>query len=230
MEPIKITVVSTSLSTPQVFMSSSSNLGELKSELRSKDIDIQDKTFKEGVTKIELVSDTTELPRFKADGTAIPELVIMMTGTTKKIKSGAGRQEILAIVKRMVSEDPSLKAVFGNYTIRTSADLEILITKYSKVTPRHIAPCVSEALASKETATKNPTLNLSDYIKKTEVIALLEDAITTLKGEVKVAPIEIPKVEKCCQAEELPKEKAPVALTSGFSAAELARMTGELED
>src|SRR5690606_34122384 len=58
------------------------------------------KSLREGNLKIELLSDETELPRVKADGTPVEELFIMISEPNNKIKSG-----IIGIIHVMSEEN-----------------------------------------------------------------------------------------------------------------------------
>lgn len=95
MEKRKITVVSTKTMDKKVILSGAETLGELKSELIAEGMDLTDLTFYEGISKTELISDESFLPKDlpyinrKTGETIITnELVFMLTMPNKKIKSG----------------------------------------------------------------------------------------------------------------------------------------------
>lgn len=84
---IKITVASNSIN-PFTFMFEGTTVGELRTFLSNNNILTIGKSLREGNLKIELLSDETELPRVKADGTPVEELFIMISEPNNKIKSG----------------------------------------------------------------------------------------------------------------------------------------------
>lgn len=98
---IKITVASNSIN-PFTFMFEGTTVGELRTFLSNNNIVTTGKSLREGNLKIELLSDETELPRVKADGTPVEELFIMISEPNNKIKSG-----IIGIIHVMSGEDES---------------------------------------------------------------------------------------------------------------------------
>lgn len=89
MESRKITIVLTKEQTKKVIMSSAETLGELKEDLTTNGIDYTDMTFYEGLSKTELKSDSSILPKdVPYKDRVTNELVFMITNANKKISSG----------------------------------------------------------------------------------------------------------------------------------------------
>lgn len=80
-------------------------------------------TFTEGITRIELISDESQLPthvRFK--GTFTNSLVMLLTNTTKNIASGAGdRKTAYELIKQMGLQD-TIKEIYGKNFTQVSTD------------------------------------------------------------------------------------------------------------
>jgi hypothetical protein len=127
MEQRKITVFTSKEQKKTVIMTSATTLAELKSDLRSNGINYANMDFFEGVSKTKLMADDSQLPQnvpFK--GATTNELVVMLSDTNKKIKSGAdmSRSDAFAEIKNKGLQD-AVKAHFGgrNYTQVSTLDL-----------------------------------------------------------------------------------------------------------
>ena len=123
MEARKITIVSTKTQKKSVIMSTAETLGQLKSDLAAANIDYSDMTFYEGLTKTELKSDDSVLPKEvpytnRATGTTITtnELVFMLTNTNKKIKSGVSRKEVYQMIKDRNLTEACIDKYYKNFT------------------------------------------------------------------------------------------------------------------
>ena len=100
----KITVLVESTQSKVVFESNATTLGELKNELREKQVRYDsDCVFKEAASKTILTSDESVLPsNIPWKGQVTNDLVFMVTAPQKKIKSGAmDRKEAYARVKEL---------------------------------------------------------------------------------------------------------------------------------
>lgn len=138
MQSRKITIVSTKTQSKKVIMSSATTLAELKSDLRTNNIDYENMTFFEGTSKVELKNDDSVLPHdIPYKGTITNELVFMLTNTNKKIKSGAmSRMEAYNAIKSMSLQDACLKNFGKNFTMCKTADLIDLIERCKNNTPQ----------------------------------------------------------------------------------------------
>ncbi len=128
-----IIVWSTKTQQKQVVSTGAETLAELKADLQAANIDIKDMTFYEGLTKTELKSDASLLPKdVNYKGTVTNELVIMLTVVNNKISSGRAltRPEVYREMKRNPFLADRCKAVFGRpYTQVSTAELEALINR-----------------------------------------------------------------------------------------------------
>lgn len=100
----KITVLVESTQSKVVFESNATTLGELKNELREKQVRYDsDCVFKEAASKTILTSDESVLPsNIPWKGQVTNDLVFMVTAPQKKIRSGAmDRKEAYARVKEL---------------------------------------------------------------------------------------------------------------------------------
>ena len=138
MEQRKITVFTSKEQKKTVIMTSATTLAELKSDLRTNGINYANMDFFEGVSKTKLMADDSQLPQdvpFK--GATTNELVVMLSDTNKKIKSGAAsRNDCFSEIKRLGLQD-AVKSHFGgrNYTqVSTGNLVEFLENSAPKAT------------------------------------------------------------------------------------------------
>lgn len=103
MEPRKIYVVDTRRE-KSIIMTGAETLGELKSALNENGIEYDGMTFFEGYSAVELKDDSSQLPTNvkKRNGETTNELLIMITNSSKKIKSGAisNRASVYNLIKK----------------------------------------------------------------------------------------------------------------------------------
>ena len=100
----KVTVLVESTQSKVVFESNATTLGELKNELREKQVRYDsDCVFKEAASKTILTSDESVLPsNIPWKGQVTNDLVFMVTAPQKKIKSGAmDRKEAYVRVREL---------------------------------------------------------------------------------------------------------------------------------
>lgn len=131
----KITVLVESTQSKHVLQSNATTLGELKDELRDKNISFNsDDVFKEGLSKTVLTTDESILPsNIPWRGEVTNDLIFMITAPQKKIKSGAmTRLEVYAEVKRLKLQDTISKKVGKNFTQCSTAVLLTFIDEASK--------------------------------------------------------------------------------------------------
>lgn len=131
----KITVLVESTQSKHVLQSNATTLGELKDELREKNISFNsDDVFKEGMSKTVLTTDESILPsNIPWRGEVTNDLIFMVTAPQKKIKSGVmTRAEVYAEVKRLNLQDTISKKVGKNFTQCSTAVLLTFIDEASK--------------------------------------------------------------------------------------------------
>lgn len=141
METRKITIISTRNQSKNVIMSAAATLGELKTDLRQANIDYQNMTFYEGLSKTELKDDRAILPHnIPYKGQITNELVFMLTTTNKKIRSGANmsRAEIYNLIKAQGLKDECMKRFGKNFTMCKTVDLIALIMENAKSAPKTV--------------------------------------------------------------------------------------------
>ena len=133
METRKITVISTRTQNdePQVIETNASTLGELKAVFDEKGIDYSGMSIFEGLTKVELMDDSSVLPHdINRRGVVTNDLVIMLTNTNKRIKSGmTSRTELYSKIKQYGLEE-KCREYGKNYTVLSNEVLEKVIYDY----------------------------------------------------------------------------------------------------
>lgn len=134
MEVREIVVVETKNQRKSVIMSSAVTLGELKVDLDKANIDYRDMSFHEGISKTELMDNSSTLPHdIPYKGTTTNKLVFMLTNTNKKIKSGAEmcRAEAYKMVKDLGLQSECIKQFGKNFTMCKTSDIVNLINEYA---------------------------------------------------------------------------------------------------
>lgn len=145
----KVTVLVESTQSKVVFESNATTLGELKNELRERQVRYDsDCVFKEAASKTILASDESILPsNIPWKGQVTNDLVFMVTAPQKKIKSGVmDRKEAYAKVKELGLQGKIQEHEGKNFTQCSTAVLISYIEKkeragenVSKKTPAPIA-------------------------------------------------------------------------------------------
>lgn len=142
METRKIYVVDTRRE-KSIIMTGAETLGELKTALTENGIEYDGMTFFEGYSAVELKDDSSQLPTNvkKRNGETTNELLIMITNSSKKIKSGATPKQVgsdRAGMFRYIKEHNLAKEIrehFGRpYTQVSTAELISFVKelKYSE--------------------------------------------------------------------------------------------------
>ena len=129
---------------------SATTLGELKADLRAAGIDYHGMTFTEGISKTQLLDDTTQLPQnVMYKGQPTNNLVILLTNTKKNIASGTmSRKEVYQTIKDNNLQD-AVKEEFGrSFTQVPTSDLLVFLAQDGNAE-------VTETLNDKPTDTEN---------------------------------------------------------------------------
>ena len=153
----KITVLVESTQSKHVLQSNATTLGELKDELREKNISFNpDDVFKEGMSKTVLTTDESILPsNIPWRGEVTNDLIFMVTAPQKKIKSGVmTRAEVYAEIKRLKLQDTIIKKVGKNFTQCSTAVLLTFIDEASKNSCETKTPA---PVAKEKKVKSNPT-------------------------------------------------------------------------
>lgn len=153
----KITVLVESTQSKHVLQSNATTLGELKDELREKNISFNpDDVFKEGMSKTVLTTDESILPsNIPWRGEVTNDLIFMVTAPQKKIKSGdMTRAEVYAEVKRLNLQDTISKKMGKNFTQCATAVLLTFIDEASKNSCETKTPA---PVAKEKKVKSNPT-------------------------------------------------------------------------
>lgn len=160
----KITVLVESTQSKHVLQSNATTLGELKDELREKNISFNsDDVFKEGMSKTVLTTDESILPsNIPWRGEITNDLIFMVTAPQKKIKSGVmTRAEVYAEVKRLNLQDTISKKVGKNFTQCSTATLLTFIDEASKNSCETKTPA---PVAKEKKVKSNPTPEMVESV------------------------------------------------------------------
>lgn len=157
----KVTVLVESTQSKVVFESNATTLGELKNELRERQVRYDsDCVFKEAASKTTLTSDESILPsNIPWKGQVTNDLVFMVTAPQKRIKSGAiDRKEAYARVKELGLQGKIQEHEGKNFTQCSTAILISYIEKeekkVAKKTPKHTpAPIAKEKVVKADAHT-----------------------------------------------------------------------------
>lgn len=157
----KVTVLVESTQSKVVFESNATTLGELKNELREKQVRYDsDCVFKEAASKTILTSDESILPsNIPWKGQVTNDLVFMVTTPQKKIRSGVmDRKEAYAKVKKLGLQGKIQEHEGKNFTQCSTAVLISYIEnenkKAVKKTPKYTpAPIAKEKVVKADAHT-----------------------------------------------------------------------------
>ena len=153
----KITVLVESTQSKHVLQSNATTLGELKDELRDKNISFNpDDVFKEGMSKTVLTTDESILPsNIPWRGEVTNDLIFMITAPQKKIKSGVmTRAEVYAEIKRLKLQDTISKKVGKNFTQCSTA---VLLTFIDEASENSCETKTPAPVAKEKKVKSNPT-------------------------------------------------------------------------
>lgn len=153
----KITVLVESTQSKHVLQSNATTLGELKDELREKNISFNpDDVFKEGMSKTVLTTDESILPsNIPWRGEVTNDLIFMITAPQKKIKSGVmTRAEVYAEIKRLKLQDTISKKVGKNFTQCSTA---VLLTFIDEASENSCETKTPAPVAKEKKVKSNPT-------------------------------------------------------------------------
>lgn len=134
MEPRKVTIINSRTQSQKTIQdSTASTLGELKSEMRERDIDYEGMTFYEGHLRAELKDDASILPtNIQYRGQTVNDLTFMLTSPEKKIKSGAySRAELITEAKKLG---------FGGNPTQTKSSVLLDFIEGTRVKEETVAP------------------------------------------------------------------------------------------
>lgn len=131
----KITIITEDGSSRTVtFDSTAETLAELKNELNNKGISYAGKSFYEGISKTEIMTDESILPsNLPYKGSVTNDLVFMLTTPNKKINSGADRAELIKYIKDNNLQEEIKERYGKNYTNVKTDLLAELVEEYLSV-------------------------------------------------------------------------------------------------
>lgn len=131
----KITIITEDGSSRTVtFDSTAETLAELKNELNDKGISYIGKSFYEGISKTEIMTDESILPsNLPYKGSVTNDLVFMLTTPNKKINSGADRAELIKYIKDNNLQEEVKERYGKNYTNVKTDLLAELVEEYLSV-------------------------------------------------------------------------------------------------
>jgi hypothetical protein len=108
-------------------------LGELKEILRAKHINLTDMDIREGISRVDLKSDSAVLPHDTPyRGSTTNDLMILLTKTNKKVSSGAGRAEAVQFIKDNNLQEEVRNTFKKNWTNVSTAELVAFVEKKGK--------------------------------------------------------------------------------------------------
>lgn len=177
----KVTVLVESTQSKVVFESNATTLGELKNELREKQVRYDsDCVFKEAASKTILTSDESVLPsNIPWKGQVTNDLVFMVTAPQKKIKSGAmDRKEAYAKVKELGLQGKIQEHEGKNFTQCSTTVLISYIEneekKAVKKTPKHAPAPIAKEKKVKSSPTQVIKPTAQEVVESVTFCALKE--------------------------------------------------------
>lgn len=180
MEVRNVIIVSNAANRRYTLQTGAETLGQLKADMREAHIDYDGMTFMEGLTKTELLQDSSLLPRdvVRGEGTT-NELVFLLTVANKKIKSGADYASLRATVGASREMKEYIQKNYGrNYTNVGASVLEAVVAHFAKKAQPAVAAtgaCTSATAVKKlaDVLKHNGYLTTSQY---NDVVASLSAA------------------------------------------------------
>lgn len=164
-------------------------LGELKEILRAKHINLTDMDIREGISRVDLKSDSAVLPHDTPyKGSTTNDLMILLTKTNKKVSSGAmGRSEAVQFIKDNNLQDEIRETFKKNWTNVSTAELVAFVEKKGKKpcenaeAPKEECNCGSAIVEAFKTLVD--ILYENDYLDDDEKA----DVLRALKSESKAS-------------------------------------------
>ena len=163
-------------------------LGELKEILRAKHINLTDMDIREGISRVDLKSDSAVLPHDTPyKGSTTNDLMILLTKTNKKVSSGAGRAEAVQFIKDNNLQDEIRETFKKNWTNVSTAELVAFVEKKGKKpcekteAPKEECNCGSAIVEAFKTLVD--ILYENDYLDGDEK----DDVLRALKSESKAS-------------------------------------------
>ena len=164
-------------------------LGELKEVLRAKHINLTDMDIREGISRVDLKSDSAVLPHDTPyKGSTTNDLMILLTKTNKKVSSGAmGRSEAVKFIKDNNLQDEVRNTFKKNWTNVSTAELVAFVEKKGKKpcekaeAPKEECNCGSAIVEAFKTLVD--ILYENDYLDSDEKA----DVLRALKSEPKAS-------------------------------------------
>lgn len=195
MEIRKVIIVTSGGQRKQVVETGAETLGQLKADLDVVGIDYEGMTFFEGLSKTELMSDDSLLPRnIVRNGVPTNNLVFMLTVPQKKIKSGTmSRQEAYAKIKELGLQEDCMTKFGKNFTMCKTADLVNLIDEATSpqapVEQVATCDCMQNAGEAVEPNAVTAIKELLEVLYENDYISLSEkDRVLDSLYTVKVGP------------------------------------------
>lgn len=179
----KITVLVESTQSKVVMESNANTLGELKNELRERQVSFNDDdVFKESRTKSILASDESPLPvNVPWKGSTTNDLVFMISAPQKKIKSGTmSRKEAYDKVRELNLMDTIQKKEGRNFTQVSTAILVCYIEKAEKKSvkekssKKEATPVISAPVAKEKASAKKADSESSIEAAKELIAEMVE--------------------------------------------------------
>lgn len=196
MEVRKITIACTKNHQKLVVETAAETLGELKAVLDEKNFDYAGMTFFEGLSKSELTSDESILPKdVPYKGETTNNLVFMLTNPNKKISSGSERSDLYAEVKERGLQE-IIKEEYGkNFTMVSNEELKAVIEadkgkddKYeTPVVPVIITDMVCEDKVAREAISALVDTLLSNYTIEDEDADEIREILSKKEGRATAA-------------------------------------------
>jgi hypothetical protein len=149
-------------------------LGELKAQMREQGIDYDGMTFTEGITKTQMVDDSSVLPtNVMYKGAPTNNLVMLLTNPNKQIASGAmDRKDAYRLVKEMNLQDAILEGEGTNYTRVKTDVLEEYININRNSVPQETLDEVREEIAQEFSTKKVKAAKTAPHADLVELLYL----------------------------------------------------------
>ena len=149
-------------------------LGELKAQMREQGIDYDGMTFTEGITKTQMVDDSSVLPtNVMYKGAPTNNLVMLLTNPNKQIASGAmDRKDAYRLVKEMNLQDAIAEGEGTNYTRVKTDVLEEYININRNGVPQETLEEVREEIAQEFSTKKVEAAKTAPHADLVELMYL----------------------------------------------------------